>query len=87
MFVKCALVAEEPETQGAERYRVLHYDHHPNRVGERWSRDEVCWKDSEAAPAGCADALIYRAPCTPTPAEQMPLRHRCATEGDGCVVK
>jgi hypothetical protein len=86
MFVGCALVEEEkdPDHPEASRYRVLAYEHHPDRVGSHFGRGEVCWPSQAKTPKGCADALLYEnVPCTPVPPEQMALSYSCAP--DACA--
>jgi len=85
MFVKCALAEEVAAPDGGQAYRVLQYDHHPQRVGELWSRAETCW--DVRGEHRCAQALQYTSvPCTPVPPAQMELDFACRMEGDRCIL-
>jgi len=85
MFVQCALAEEQHAPDGSVAYRVLQYDHHPNRVGELWPRAQTCW--DARGEHRCADALQYQtAVCTPVPNEQMELDYACRMEGDRCIL-
>jgi len=85
MFVGCGRAEPVRAEDGATVYRVLRYDHHPNRAGELWPRHEVCW--DARGEHRCADALDYRtAICTPTPPAPMELDYACEMQADRCVV-
>lgn len=83
-WASCAL-AEEVRGDGGVAYRVLSYEHHPNRAGELWARAQTCW--DARGEHRCADALQYTSvPCTPVPPQQMELDYACRMDGERCIL-